>query len=626
MFFRKKVRKFLGSDREINPEDIFLDAHYLDMGQDQVLEKPLKKTFIFWLFIAFGILVLFSLGFVFNLQILQHKKFTLLAQRNRYFSVSLSSQRGVIYDRNFHQLTENVLQESLICQKDKIESFDYRERIYKNLAEVLGKRWEEVKEIIEGSKNNEVILKENIDYKTTILIEGMPEEFYGCEVKYYTRRDYKDGPIFSHIIGYYREKSPAYGLEDYYNEVLKPKEGKIVRERDAKGNIISEHIVQFPKPGNSLVLYLDKDLQEKLYYTLKDKMKEFGVKKGVAVAMDPNTGGILSMVSIPSFDNNLFSKGITQKEWEKLINDPNHPLLNRVIGGRYPTGSTIKPFIAAAALQEGIINENTKINCKGEIVVDNPWFPDKPWVFQDWMVHGVTDVKKAIAQSCNVFFYTVGGGYKNFKGLGVERIKKYLQLFGWGGKLNIDLGGEVSGFIPDPQWKKERFNPPENIWYPGDTYNLSIGQGYILIPPLEVVTAFSAIANGGILYKPQLVKAIVDENHNVVEEFKPEIIRQGFINPKYLEIVREGMRGAVTYGSATILNDLPVKAAAKTGTAQTGKEGYYHNWITVFAPYDNPQIVLTVMVEDVPGLHVIVGDVAREVLKWYFQEENKKEE
>ncbi len=620
MFFRRKLRRFLGSGREIDPEDIFLDAHCLDMGQDQVLEQPLKKTFIFWLFIAFGTLVLISLGFVFNLQVLQHKKLSLLAQKNRYFSVSLSSQRGVIYDRNFYQLTENILQENLICQKDKIESLDDHERIYKNLAEVLGKKWQEVREIIEASKDNEVVLKANIDYKTAILIEGMPEEFYGCEVKYCTRRNYKDGPLFSHIVGYYREKSPAYGLEEYYNEILKSKEGKIILEKDAKGNVISEHIVQFPRPGNSLVLYLDKELQEKLYYTLEDKMKKFGVKKGVAVVMDPNTGGILSMVSIPSFDNNLFSKGISQKEWETLINDSNHPLLNRVIGGRYPTGSTIKPLIAAAGLQEGIINENTKINCKGEIVVDNPWFPDKPWVFQDWMVHGITDVKKAIAESCNVFFYTVGGGYKNFKGLGVERIKKYLQLFGWGEKLNIDLGGEISGFIPDPQWKKERFNPPENIWYPGDTYNLSIGQGYILIPPLEVVTAFSAIANGGILYKPQLVKAIVDENHNIVEEFKPEIIRQGFISPKYLRIVREGMRGAVTYGSATILNDLPVKAAAKTGTAQTGREGYYHNWITVFAPYDNPQIVLTVMVEDVPGLHVIVGDVAREVLNWYFSQ------
>ena len=351
---------------------------------------------------------------------------------------------------------------------------------------------------------------------------------------------------------------------------------------------------------------------------LVEEMRKIGAKKGVAVAMDPKTGGILAMVSIPSFDNNSFSKGITQREWENLINNPNKPLLNRVIGGRYPTGSTIKPLIAAAALQEGLITENKTINCEGKIVIDNPWFPDKPFIFRDWTIHGITNVRKAIAESCNVFFYIIGGGYKNFKGLGAEKIKHYLNLFGWGQILGIDIGGEIKGFIPDKEWKKERFNSPNNIWMPGDTYNLSIGQGYILIPPLEVVASFAAIANGGKLLKPMLVQKIIDENQNVIQEFHPEVIREGFIDEKNLEIVREGMREAVIYGSATILNDLPVKAAAKTGTAQTSKEGYYHNWLTVFAPYDDPQIVLTLMVEEVPGLHVVVAPVAKEVLNWYF--------
>lgn len=623
MFFKRNSQKLETLSSEIHPEDIFLDAHYLNMGHDQVLEKPIRKTFIFWLFLGFVVLVLFSFSLVINFQIFQHKKFALLAQKNKYFSISISSQRGVIYDRNFSQLVENVLEEGLICQKSKILSLSKPEKIYQNLSEILNKDSAGIKSLIENSKDDKVIVKENVDYQTAILIEGMPEEFQGCNIEYYVKRDYKEGPIFAHIVGYFRESGQSSGLEQYYNDVLQPQKGEIIQEKDARGNVVSERIVKFPKPGNSLVLYLDKGLQEKIYKSLEEKMKEFKVKRGVAVAMDPKTGGILAMVSIPSFDNNLFSKGITQQQWETLINDPNHPLLNRAIGGRYPTGSTIKPLIAAAALQEGIIKENTTVNCKGEIVVDNPWFSDKPWIFKDWMVHGITDVKKAIAQSCNVFFYTVGGGYKNFKGLGVEKIKKYLQLFGWGEKLGIDLAGEVSGFIPDPEWKKKRFESPGNIWYPGDTYNLSIGQGYILIPPLEVVTAFSAIANGGILLKPQLVKAIVDENHRVIKEFKPEVIREGFVDSKNLEIVKEGMRGAVTYGSATILNDLPIKAAAKTGTAQTGKEGYYHNWITVFAPYDDPQIVLTIMVEDVPGLHVIVGDVAREVLNWYFSKDSQ---
>jgi len=617
-FFKKKNLYIKRAKNEIDPEEIFLDASLQKREETLILEKPLKRKFILGVFFVFLLIAFFSLYQTFKYQIINHQNLSFAAQKNKFLSVSISAQRGVIYDRNLKQLVFNILSADLVCDREKIKQASNPERIYINLAELLETNPEEIKKLLEESKEKYVLLAENLDYKKMILVEGLEDEFFGCEIKNNLKREYQKGPVFSHIIGYFRETGTNYGLEAYYNETLKPEPGEMLIERDAKGYVISETIKSLPKPGKNLVLWLDADLQEKLYQTMKEEMRKIGAKKGVAVAMDPKTGGILAMVSIPSFDNNSFSKGITQREWENLINNPNKPLLNRVIGGRYPTGSTIKPLIAAAALQEGLITENKTINCEGKIVIDNPWFPDKPFIFRDWTIHGITNVRKAIAESCNVFFYIIGGGYKNFKGLGAEKIKHYLNLFGWGQVLGIDIGGEIKGFIPDKEWKKERFSSPNNIWMPGDTYNLSIGQGYILIPPLEVVASFAAIANGGKLLKPMLVQKIIDENQNVIQEFHPEVIREGFIDEKNLEIVREGMREAVIYGSATILNDLPMKAAAKTGTAQTSKEGYYHNWLTVFAPYDDPQIVLTLMVEEVPGLHVVVAPVAKEVLNWYF--------
>jgi len=231
----------------------------------------------------------------------------------------------------------------------------------------------------------------------------------------------------------------------------------------------------------------------------------------------------------------------------------------------------------------------------------------------------------------------IGGGYTRpefadlrlpgrFEGLGIEKIKEYLQVFGLGEKTGIDLPGELEGRVPDPEWKENYFaNQPraQQIWYIGDTYNLSIGQGYLLVTPIQVASAFSAIANGGILYRPKIVDKIIgSEKELVIEEKKSEIIRQDFINQVNLEIIRQGMRQAVASpaGSAFMLNSLPVEAAAKTGTAQIGSEDIYQNWVTVFAPYDNPEIVLTVLIEKVKGTRIAAQKVAQEVLEWYFEE------
>ncbi|HHE76842.1 MAG TPA: hypothetical protein ENL27_02585 [Candidatus Parcubacteria bacterium] len=335
------------------------------------------------------------------------------------------------------------------------------------------------------------------------------------------------------------------------------------------------------------------------------------------------------MAVAPGFDNNLFNGDQkNQKELADLLKDKKHPLLNRAISGLYPTGSTIKPIIAAAALQEKLISPNKKIYCKGKIIIPNKYHPDKPIIKRDWAAHGWTDIKKAIAESCDVYFYTIGGGYKDQTGLGPTKIKKYLDLFNWGSETGIDLPGELNGLIPSPEWKKRVKKTP---WWDGDTYNLAIGQGDILITPIQVAVAFAAIANGGTLYQPKIVKEIIDSEKKVFKKIEPAVIRKNFIDPQNLKIVREGMREAVTgenspLASSTLLKSLPVAVAAKTGTAETSRIGYYNNWIGVFAPYENPQIVLIVMIEDVHGLKPATLSVAREVLDWYFREDFRQEE
>jgi len=615
---------------EIQIEEIFQDVFTQEKESvifQKKIEVPLRSHAIKGLWLVFFILSLFVLAKTFQFQFLEHEKFSALAQKNKFVIKTLQAQRGVIYDKNFDQLVVNKPSFNLIVEKDKLPDDEVlKQQVLEKIAWILDIEKQEIEQEIANHTTNQFTMVQGLDYEKLILLESSAEEINGFSVENVGIREYEDGPSFAHIIGYYREGGSNAGLEDFYNDFLNSASGEVKYERDVYGNIISEEMISLPESGNSLVLWLDADLQRKLYQTMAEYIKGAGVKRAAAVAIDPKTGGILALVSFPSFDNNLFSQGMTQEQWDSLSEDENMPFLNRVISGKYATGSTIKPLIAASALQEDIVSEKTTINCKGEIVVENPWFEDKPFVYKDWSTHGITDIKKAIAQSCNVFFYTIGGGYKDFKGLGVEKIKKYLEFFGWGEMLGIDLPGETKGFIPDKEWKREKFTSPNNVWMPGDTYHLSIGQGFISATPLEVVSSFAVIANNGKLFKPQIVKEIVDKDKNVIKEFEPIIIRKDFIDEKNLKIVQQGMRGTVTYGSAVILNNLPVAAAAKTGTAEIGKKDYYHSWMTVFAPYNDPEIVLTIMVEDAFGMHVAVAPTARDVLNWYFGGEQKIEE
>jgi len=614
----------------LEPQEVFLDKLAQEKEREfgvseKKFEVPLSRKTIKGLFF-FILLAIFSLfARTFYFQVLENDKYLALANENKFIIYSIGSERGVIYDNSGEQLVFNRPSFDLILNKNELPEDDQKKKeVLTKVSKIINQDYDSLNSFIEES-NRSILISENLDHQTLILIEIRINELKGFYVSYNSTRYYEKAPIFSHIIGYLgKETEEKYvgkeGLEKSYQDVLKKNPGKVQIERDAYGNIISKEIISLPQSGESLILWLNSKLQEKTYQVLEETLKRTGAKKAVAIALDPKTGGVLALVSIPSYDNNLFTKGADVQTLKDLLNNPEEPLFNRAISGLYSTGSTIKPLIATAALEEELISPDKKIFCEGEINVPHKYDPEIIYYYKDWTVHGPTDMRKAIAESCNVYFYTIGGGYKNQEGLGPSKIKQYLELFGWGSKTGIDLPGEAAGSIPSPEWKKE---VKKENWVDGDTYNLSIGQGDLLISPLQVVVAFTAIANKGTLFSPKIVKYIADSNKNIIEEIEPEIIKKNFVNPENLEIVRQGMRMAVTgerspQASSVLLNSLPVTAAAKTGTAQTPIKGNYHNWISVFAPYEEPEIVLTIMFENVEGVQTIALPAAKEILEYYF--------
>ncbi len=604
-FKRRRIK--LAFREDVEPHEILLDSlaekEEKQLGlSEKKFEVPLLKKIIQGIFIFCFLAISLLLFKTFQLQVIEGKSFNQLAEKNKFIIHQIQAERGVIYDKNMEQLVFNKLTFDLVCEGEIVK---------------------------------------NISHQELILFETRTNEYPNCQINTNVIREYKDGEVFAQILGYTgkikREEfasAPEFysisdfvgrtGVENYYESSLRKNPGKLRIERDVFGEMVSEEILSLPESGKSLVLWLDADLQRKLKEELEKKYKEIGARGATAIAMDPKTGGILALVSLPSFDNNLFQKGADPASLQSLLDDPQklNPLFNRAISGRYLIGSTIKPLIASAALEEKIISPQKRIYSAGFIEVPHQYNPKIVYRFNDWTAHGWVDMKKAIAQSSNVYFYTIGGGYGDQKGLGPTKIKEYLKLFGWQDLTGIDLPGEAAGFVPDIEWKKKTLGEG---WWDGNTYQLSIGQEYLQITPLEVVTAITAIANRGKLLRPQVVQKIIDNSLgelNTIEEKEPEIIRENFINPENLQIVREGMRRAVTgfnspQASAVILNSLPITSAAKTGTAELGGDRY-NNWVTVFAPYEDPEIVLTIMIENVKGVQAAALPVAKAILNWYF--------
>lgn len=619
-------------NNEINVEDIYLDNAFKKREEeieDIKIEVPLRKAnffiLIFFILILLGSLLCFSL----HLQA-ENDEYKELAERNKYISLYYASERGIVYDRNMNQLVHNEASFNLFFDKSKVvegvfPSFLVADDVFKKA--------------LESTSSEKILLKKNLSHQDLVLFEARKEDFPFLEVRKSILRQYEREACLGHILGYLGKVSrqeldtfEEYDLNDYigkaglekvYENILKEKKGVVQVERTADGEEISRKIVSLPQSGESIALSLDLDLQKKAVQSLSSVLNNVGSEKGVVIALDPRSGEILSLVSLPCYDNNLFSGGISVEDWEKINQDENNPQLNRAIGGVYPTGSTIKPLIALAALEEGIVDEDTSLYCPAELCIENQYNPQEAQCFPDWEFHGWSDVKRAIAESVNPFFYMLGGGYtspgpssqfynaylpKKFDGLGAEKLAFYLEKFGLGAETGLDLEGEMQGRVPSPEWKEDYFSTAlEKKWYLGDTYNLSIGQGYLLSTPLQLANAVSMIANGGTLLRPHFLQK------------EKEALKEYVASSESLRIVREGMRQTVTSGSATRLNGLTVDCAAKTGTAQVySNKDIYHNWIAVFSPYENPEIVLVVLIEEVEGIKVAAQEVAKDVLSWYF--------
>ncbi|KKQ53958.1 MAG: Peptidoglycan glycosyltransferase [Parcubacteria group bacterium GW2011_GWA2_38_13] len=401
------------------------------------------------------------------------------------------------------------------------------------------------------------------------------------------------------------------GLEYEYESFLMGSKGREQIEVDAIGKEIKKIADIQPIAGNNLILTIDSDIQSKLEELLSKALEKTKKTKGVAIAMDPMNGEILALVSLPGFDNNIFSKGISQEELQKILSDESRPLYNRSIYGLYPSGSTIKPVIAAAALQEGVITQWTQINSVGGIRINQ-------WYFPDWKIggHGLTNIKKALAESVNSFFYYIGGGYEQFEGLGLDKLLSNFRLAGIGSQTGIDLPGESEGLIPTKEWKEE---VKKESWYIGDTYHLSIGQGDLLVTPLQVANWTSMISNGGILYQPRLVLKIIDNNNKIIKKIEPAVLQKNAFSEENLDIVKQGLRDTIVYGSARSLSDLPIKVAGKTGSAEWSSKKPTHAWFTSFAPYPDPKIVVTILIEEGGEGSSVAAPVAKEFYLWWSQ-------
>ncbi len=552
--FRKIKKSFGKKYKDIDPEDIFLDSANLPGFAEHRFEGRIERPIDGATFLVLkGVLVLILIIFfsrLWFLQVTRGERFSQISENNKLEQTLIFANRGMIYDRNRIELASNRIKE---------EGADFAARIYSSLggfAHVVG----------------------------------------------YLKYPTKDSSGF-----YYEENYRGQaGVEKTYNESLSGVNGIKLRETDALGRMVSESVVEKPIDGSDLVLSIDAMLTSELYRAMKSIARDRGFTGGAGVIMDTNTGEILALASFPEYDQNIITDGGDKIKIKELFNSPSKPFLDRATSGLYTPGSIVKPIIALGALNENLISPEKKILSTGSISVPNPYDKTKPSVFRDWKAHGWTNMKEALAVSSDVYFYAVGGGFEDQKGLGIGNIDKYFNMFGLAEKTGIDLPGENTGLIATPEWKKENFDGDD--WRLGDTYITAIGQYGTQITTLEAVRFVGAIANGGKLLVPSVVLGGSKEPIFRTIDFKPED----------WQTVRDGMRQGVTSGTIKALYHPAVSVAGKTGTAELGiTKKFVNSWSTGFWPFENPRYAFAVIMEK-GGRDNLVGAtyVMQNVLNW----------
>ncbi len=648
-----------------------------------------ERVYLLWLGMVIALLV--TVGQLARLQLGQQRAFAGYSRENAIRVVPVPAPRGVIYDRVHRILARNrpMFQVRVIpaaLPEEKEEGLAVLRRtldLIRHPQSPLGEPitmtvpisatgasdepvflyddpeaiWQKVEEERLGAAYRSILIATRVSRDVAFEIEELRPTLPGVEITVEPVREYPGGPLTAHVLGYmgaipasqenrylekgYRpgQKVGLTGVEASYEDVLRGMDGEREIVVDVRGNIVRTLGERPPVPGNNLVLTIDLDLQRKVYEILQRHLELKGARSGVVILEDVRTGAILSMVSLPTYDDNWFARGVDPDRYAALLQDMWRPLVNHAISGIYPPGSVFKLVTAAAALQEGVITPRTRFLTEGELWLPNKYFPDDPtqaqkfvcWINKYGGKHGLINVEQALEVSCDIFFYIVGGGFQEFPGLGNDTLAYYARQFGYGEKSGIALPGEHPGLIPTSKWK--RLNYAES-WTTGDTYNMAIGQGYVLVTPLQVVNATAAIANGGILYQPQIVYQVVDAQGYLVQDFTPRVIRRLPVEERYLSVVRRGMYLAVygPRGTARTVALPGVTVAGKTGTAEFAadldgdgridrdEEGNLptHAWFTAFAPYEDPEVAIVVFVFGGGEGSATAVPIAREVLAAYF--------
>lgn len=606
-----------------------------DASLDFLKKRVLGVLVVLMLFFA---LILSRLWY---LQIHHGSLYEKRAENNRVRTHQIAAPRGHIFDRNGQPIVTNSPSFNVMLVREDSHDLD---DILKRLAVVLkvdvSVLWKRIRDHGDQPLHLPIRLQEDIDWETLAYLENHNHEFSGIRIEVIPVRTYEHGDLAANAIGYLgainkeeleKSQSDYYqgndvigrsGLEKVHEIDLRGEKGRRYSEVNARG--FEQTLIDKvdPLPGNDLILNLDIELQK----TAETAMEAEG-NAGAVVVMDVKSGRLLTLVSTPRIHLEDFLGGISQKNWEKVAGNPQKPLMNKAIQGAYPPGSVYKMITALAGLSSGVINKHTVFYCPGHF-----YFGDR--VYRCWKRagHGPVNLKQAIAQSCDVYFYQVG------LRVGVDAIAEIAKKFGLGTRTGVELEHENSGLVPTKKWKKKKFKTP---WQNGETLSVAIGQGFNLVTPMQVCVMTAAIANGGRLFKPLLVDMVTDPDGRIISQVKPEPVSNLDINPYYIKLIQDGMTEAVQgkAGTARAIRVKGVTIAGKTGTAQVVKLSKHkhlaekdipykerdHAWFTCFAPAENPEIAITVMVEH--GMHGASGaaPIAKAIIEKYFSEQIEQE-
>lgn len=565
------------------------------------------------------------------LQVIHGDEFRVQSENNRLRTVYVPPPRGLILDRNGQVLVKN--RPSFNIEFISEDSPDPKETLHA-LAEITGVPEESLKDRMKDSRKRRrfepKVLLRDVDRDVLAKVTAQKYRLPGVIVNVVPARDYIYGSLAAHALGYIREITQAqlerpkfagyiigdqvgqYGIEREMEVNLQGKRGMQAVIVDASGNRIGEASFEPDAPGHAVNLTLDLDVQK----AAEEAMDQ---RRGAVIALDPNTGEVLAMVSHPAFDPNMFTRELSAEDWKDLNSDKTKKLNNRTIQGTYPPGSVFKVFMSAAGLATGTVTPKQGVSCPG-------FFPFAGRDYRCWKKtgHGPVDLYSAIVQSCDVYFYSLGNK------LQIDTIHEYMNRFGLGRKTGIELGDEAEGLVPSSAWKQKTFH---ERWYPGETISVSIGQGAVTLTPIQIARGLSALVNGGTLYKPYLVKKVASADGTYSDDtFGPTAQGNVDIKPELLQLVRNGMEGVVedprgTAHSASLMKEYGIKVGGKTGTAQVAALAFHkkgtalddHAWFAGYAPTDKPEIVVVTLVENGGHGGSAAAPVVKHVMDAFFK-------